>query len=103
MHLIVKGQSQTFEDILLSTTTLLHTSHTITQSPNLGKYNIGTICPLLTELGLQTIDPPTKLHVLDSSRSLFLVFGVYAAFNYHTVLNVDIHAMAQRISDTTYL
>ena len=35
---------------------------------------------------LETIDPPTKLHSLDSSWSLFLVFGLHAAFNYHTTL-----------------
>ena len=63
---------------------------TITQripySPYDDKYNIGTTCPLLTEVRLQTIDPPTEPHALDSSVSLFLVFGLHAAFSYHTAL-----------------
>ena len=67
-----------------------HTSHTITQSVPYSryenKYNIGTTFSLLIEVRLQTIDPPTKLHTLDSSRSLFPVFGLYAAFNYHIAL-----------------
>ena len=50
------------------------------------KCNIGTKCPPLTEVRLETIDPPTKQHTLDSSRSLFLVFELHVTFNHHTPL-----------------
>ena len=50
------------------------------------KYNIGTTCPLLIEVRLQTIDPPTDLHALHSCGSLFLVFGLHAVFNYWVLI-----------------
>ena len=65
-----------------------HTSHPITQSVPYGhckdKCNIHTTCPPLTEVSLQTTDPPAKQYTLDSSGSLFLAFGLHAAFNHHT-------------------
>ena len=52
------------------------------------------------------MDPPTKLHALDSSGSLFLVFGLHTAFNYHTSLGRytthHITSSALRIPDNTY-
>ena len=84
------------------------TLHTITQSIPYGHYedkcNIRTTCPPLTEVRLQTIDPPTKQHTLDSSGSSFLVFELHATFNHHTALHYIYHITSSTlgIPDSIY-